>query len=90
MPSARRDQQIYKRISAKPGVCVDKKYAAAVAELDSQGFGNRKLARPEAYVTPYGEALFDKENVDEHDSSGKGGLDAARGKSCLHSAFNAT
>lgn len=59
MPSARGHQKIYKRIGAKR--TVDEKYHAAMVELESQGFGERKRMRPKAFVSPYGDALFAKE-----------------------------
>lgn len=77
--SRRSDHKIYKRITARPRV--DDKYQATVAELESQGFGERKRARAGFHVSPYGDALFEEREEDE--ISGQEMLDNARGRLCF-------
>lgn len=74
--SRRSNDKIYKRITASPKV--DHEYQAALVELQSQGFGERKRARAEVHVRPYGDALFEEIKKDE--ISGQERLDIARGR----------
>lgn len=53
--SRRSDYKIYKRVTV--GLRVDERYQAAVTELESQGFGERKRTKTNVYVRPYGIAL---------------------------------
>lgn len=71
------DHKIYKRITATFNV--DEKYQATVAELESQGFGERKRARAGIYLSPYGDAQFEERKQDE--TNGQEMLDKARGRS---------
>lgn len=75
MPTAHSIQKIYKRIGAKRHV--DEKYHAAVAELESQGFGQRKRMRSETFVNPYGDALYETRQATM--PSGEEELNKARG-----------
>lgn len=77
----RSHQKIYKRFSAKPRV--DRRYHLVVAELESQGLEERKRARVEEYVVPYGSAKFEDEIRPE--VTGEQELAEARGMSCVKS-----
>lgn len=73
------DHKIYKRVSVKPRV--DLKYRAVVAELESQGLAERKCARKEEYMVPYGSAEFESETKPE--VTGEQELAEARGMSSV-------
>lgn len=72
------DRKIYKRVSAKQ--YPDKQYNEVVAELESQGFGERKRARKDTYARPY-PGHVDFEPKDEMINTGTQDLALARGKS---------
>lgn len=73
--SRRSDYKIYKRVTVGPKV--DKRYQAAVTELECQGFGERKRTRTNAYVRPYGNVL--SRMGEDTMTVGQESLDNARG-----------
>lgn len=56
VPAVNRRYMIWKRIEGEP---VSNQYAIAIAELNSQGYGQRKRARRANFVPVYGEARWD-------------------------------
>lgn len=71
------DRKIYKRVCAKQRL--DTRYRDVAAELESQGFGQRKRPRTHTYARPYpGHVEFDAQ--DEENNSGTQDLALARGK----------